>query len=95
MWGDMAKSVAQEVYNQGFIKDPAVEKLSLEDANKATPFGGWKWGMNSRGRAIRARKLFGWSPKGESIESLLPSIVKGEAADLGLAKGHAAQAAGQ
>ncbi len=95
LWGDMARSVAQEVFKQGFIKDSKVESLSLDDANNAIPFGGWKWGMNSRCRAIRARKLLGWSPTGESIGSLIPSIVKVEATDLGLVKGHAAEAAGQ
>lgn len=95
VWGEMAKKVAQEIYKQGFIKDPTVDKLSMEEANKTIPNGGRKWGFNSRCRAIRARKLLGWTPKGESIESLLPSIVEGEAARLGIKKGHAAVAAGE
>ncbi|KAF2100156.1 NAD(P)-binding protein [Rhizodiscina lignyota] len=95
LWGEMAEKVAQEVYKQGFIKDPTVAKLGMEEANNATPNGGRKWGLNSRCRATRGRKLLGWSPKGESIENLLPSIVKGEAVDLGLSKTHAAEAAGE
>lgn len=96
VWGEMQKKVADEVYKQGFIKSPEQEKLSsMKECDSFIVNGGRKWGLNSRCRAIRARKLFGWSPKGESIDSLLPSIVHGEAVDLGLVKGHAEKAAGQ
>ena len=50
--------------------------------------------MNSRGRAIRAKKLFGWEPKQKSLFELLPDIVDGEARELGKTKGYADQAAG-
>jgi len=93
-WGDMAKKITKEAHKQGLIKTADVENLNIEQANKITPNGGWKWGGNSRGRAIRARKLFGWEPTGDPIEKLLPSLVADEATKLGATKGHAVVAAG-
>lgn len=90
----MAKKIAAEVHKQGFIDSADVRSIDIEKANEITPNGGPKWGYNSRGRAIRANKLFGWTPKGESIEKLLPSLVKDEAMKLGLKAGHAVKAAG-
>jgi nucleoside-diphosphate-sugar epimerase len=93
-WGAMARKIGEEAYKQGFVKSPEVDSVSIEEGNELTPVGGWKWGFNSRCRAIRGRKLFGWEPAGESIESLLPSLVRDEAMKLGVVKGHAAQAGG-
>jgi len=90
----MAKKIAAEVHKQGFIDSADVQNLSVEECDKIKPFGGKKWGFNSRCRAIRARKLFGWTPKGESIEKLLPGLVKDEAVKLGKVEGHAKKAAG-
>lgn len=94
VWGDMAKKIAAEVHRQGLIDSADVRSIDIEKANEITPNGGSKWGYNSRCRAIRARKLFGWTPKGESIDKLLPSLVKDEAMKLGITAGHAAKAAG-
>lgn len=93
-WGDMAQKVAKEVQKQGYIETADLDRLTMEAADKEIDNGGKKWGLNSRCRAIRARKLFQWQPHGEGIETLLPSIVEQEAKDLGLWKGHAVKAAG-
>jgi hypothetical protein len=90
----MAKKIAAEAHKQGFLDSAEVKSISLEKANEITPNGGPKWGYNSRCRAIRAKKLFGWTPKGDSIDKLLPSLVKDEATKLGASTGHAAKAAG-
>jgi nucleoside-diphosphate-sugar epimerase len=94
VWGDMASKIAKEAKKQGLIKTDDVEQVSIEQANEITPNGGFKWGYNSRCKAIRARKLFGWNPTGDSIEKLLPALVTDEATKLGAIKGHAAVAAG-
>jgi hypothetical protein len=94
VWADMAKKIAAEVHKQGFIDSADVRSIDIEKANEITPSGGPKWAYNSRCRAIRARKLFGWTPKGESIDKLLPSLVKDEAMKLGITTGHAVKAAG-
>jgi hypothetical protein len=58
------------------------------------PNGGKKWGYNSRCKAIRANKLFGWKPTGESVDSFLPKIIDVEAKRAGVAKTHTQAAAG-
>jgi nucleoside-diphosphate-sugar epimerase len=94
VWGDMARKVAAEAHKQGYIESADVDEKSSEEADSIFTNGSKKWGLNSRCRAIRARKLLGWEPKGESIDSLLPSIVRQEAIDLGVQKTHAEKAAG-
>jgi nucleoside-diphosphate-sugar epimerase len=94
VWGDMYKKIAQQTKKQGYIDDDSLRTYTVEQGDEATPNGGKKWGYNSRCRAIRAKKLFGWKPTGESIESLLPRLVYEEAKKLGVAKTYAEKAAG-
>jgi len=94
VWGDMAKKIAEETKKQGYIESAELANWTVEQGDEATPNGGKKWGYNSRCRAVRARKLFGWTPKGESIEKLLPKLVDDEAKKLGVAKTHAEKASG-
>ena len=68
--------------------------MSPKEADKLVFHGSYLWGMNSRARAIRARKLFGWNPTQKPLFDLLPDIVDREARSSGLTTGHAAQAAG-
>ncbi|KAF2736931.1 NAD(P)-binding protein [Polyplosphaeria fusca] len=94
VWEDIAKGIAKAAFDKGLIKTVDVENVSPEEAEKLSSFGSYLWGMNSRCRAYRARKLLGWNPKQPKVESVLPTIVEGEAKELGLIKGHAEQAAG-
>jgi len=50
-------------------------------------------GTNSRCKAIRANKLFGWTPKQKSVFDLLPEIIDGEAKAMGRIRQHAEEAA--
>lgn len=50
-------------------------------------------GTNSRCKAIRANKLFGWTPKQKSVFDLLPDIIDGEAKAMGRIRQHAEEAA--
>jgi nucleoside-diphosphate-sugar epimerase len=94
VWGDMAKKIAKEAHKQGLIDTDEVDSLTIDQANEITDHGAYKWGYNSRCKAIRARKLFGWNPTAESVEKILPSLVTDEAKKLGVIKGHAVVAAG-
>lgn len=91
IWGEVSQAVAAAAHELGLIPSDEVEPLSAESANELTPYGSVVWGANSRCRAIRARKTLGWKPSGSSLKDEIPIIVKGEAARLGLLKGHAAQ----
>lgn len=67
--------------------------MNKDEADKLRAAGSYLWGTNSRSKAIRANKLFGWTPKQKSLSELLPGIVEDEAKQLGLIRGHAEEAA--
>jgi hypothetical protein len=94
VWGDVARAIVKAAKENKLIETDEIDSVSTEEADKLTPSGSYLWGMNSRARAIRAGKLLGWKPKQPSLFDLIPSIVVGEAKELGLAKGHAEVAAG-
>ena len=93
VWGDISKVVASAAHKQGFIPSEEVVAISPEQANELTHLGSLLWGANCRCKAIRARKLLGWSPKEQSMEAEIPDIIHSEAKRLGLLPGHAAQVA--
>ncbi len=94
VWGDISKGVASAAHKQGFLESDEVVTVTAEEADKLTPYGSMVWGANSRCKAIRARKLLGWSPKERSLMDELPDVVASEARRLGLVEGHAAKVAG-
>ncbi|KAF2755989.1 NAD(P)-binding protein [Pseudovirgaria hyperparasitica] len=95
LWGEVSEAIAKETAKRGFTKTDEVESIGSEEADKECVSGAFLWGTNSRCKAIRARKVLGWEPKGKSLWSEIPDIVDGEAKAVGMVKGHAALAAGQ
>lgn len=94
IWGEVSKLVASAAQQQGFISSDEVVSLSALEADKLSSHGSALWGANSRCRAIRARKLLGWSPTGTSLIDEIPLAVESEAKKLGLIQGHAALVGG-
>ncbi|KAF2228919.1 nucleoside-diphosphate-sugar epimerase [Viridothelium virens] len=94
LWADVAKEVAHEAHRQGLIKEDKIVSYAPEDVSKLHPYGPVVWGANSRGKAIRARKLLGWNPKDRSLLQTVSGAVDIEAKKKGLKPGHAAKAAG-
>lgn len=94
VWGHIAKAVASAAYKQGYIPTDEVKTLPNEEVDQLTPWGSCLFGANSRARAIRARKLLGWTPREKSIEDETPETVGAEAKRLGLVEGHAAKVSG-
>jgi nucleoside-diphosphate-sugar epimerase len=94
-WGDIGREIAKAAKKHGYIESDEVDRLSPDEVDKVMPNLQNGVGMNSRARAVRARKLLGWSPKQKSLVDVLPDIVDLEAKGLGIAKGHAAKAAGE
>jgi nucleoside-diphosphate-sugar epimerase len=84
VWGDIQRKVAEEAFAQKFIKSPEVDSLDDVQIKDINSIGIYAWGSNSRGHAIRARKLFGWDPKQPKLIDLIPEIVALEAKGLGL-----------
>ncbi|KAJ5562798.1 hypothetical protein N7535_002755 [Penicillium sp. DV-2018c] len=84
VWGDIQRAVAKAAYDKKLIDSPDVESLDGDQVTELHPYGIYAWGSNSRGTAIRARKLFGWSPQKPKLIDLVPEIVEVEAKALGL-----------
>lgn len=84
VWGDIQRAVAQDAFEQKYIKSPEVESLDGEQTTEVMSAGIYAWGSNSRGQSLRARKLFGWEPKQPKLIELIPEIVALEAKELGL-----------
>lgn len=84
VWGDVQRAVAKAAFEKKFISSPDVEPLPDAKVAELNPFGLYAWGTNSRGHAVRARKLLGWAPQKPSLLELIPHIVDVEAKDMGL-----------
>jgi len=77
VWTDLAKAIGQEAAKQGLIKaDPKSDSLTKDEALEQAGFEAVSWGLNSRGKAERARKHLGWAPSRNSIEHEVPTILK-------------------
>ncbi|KAJ9302782.1 hypothetical protein DTO271G3_156 [Paecilomyces variotii] len=85
VWGDVERAVAKVAYEKKLIDSPEVEQLNYDQVAALHSFGPYAWGTNSRGHAIRARKLFGWKPEQPTVLELIPEIVDVEAKAAGLA----------
>lgn len=90
-WGTISQLIASAAHKQGFLSSDEVVTVTIEEADQLHRYGAFIWATNSRCRAIRARKLLGWSPKGISLEGEIPDTLTREAKELGLVLGHAAQ----
>ncbi|PGH20345.1 hypothetical protein AJ80_03613 [Polytolypa hystricis UAMH7299] len=78
-WGDIQRAVAKVAFEQGFIKSSDVDVLDAMQTSAVDRSGPFLWGTNSRGQAIRGRKLLDWNPHRPSSFELLPDIVQSEA----------------
>ncbi|EKD21711.1 uncharacterized protein L3040_004934 [Drepanopeziza brunnea f. sp. 'multigermtubi'] len=94
VWGEVSKQVGEYAFKQGYIKEKSVKPMSPEEAKKVAGLEGASWGLNSKGFAKRARKYLGWSPKGKSLEEIIPDIVDAEAELQGIKKRHAEEVSG-
>lgn len=84
VWGDVEKAVAKAAHDKGWITSPDLDLLSDEEVTKQLAPGLYAWGSNSRGHAIRARKLLGWTPQKPTLFDIIPSIVEIQAHNLQL-----------
>lgn len=85
-WGELSAEIGQEAYKQGFLKvTPELRDWSINEAVKSSAgFEAASWGMNSRGKAKRARKVLGWKPQERSLSEEVPDIVRSKATKAGL-----------
>ncbi|KAJ5660468.1 hypothetical protein N7507_006919 [Penicillium longicatenatum] len=78
VWGELAQQTADVAAKLGYLPEAKAEPIDLESAKKYAGFESLSWGMNSRGRARRARELLGWKPSRPSLVAQLPTIVQSE-----------------
>ncbi|KAJ5528237.1 hypothetical protein N7513_012396 [Penicillium frequentans] len=78
VWGELAQQTADVAAKLGYLPEAKAESIDLENAKKYAGFESLSWGMNSRGRARRARELLGWKPSRPSLVAELPAIVQSE-----------------
>lgn len=78
VWGELAQQTADAAAKLGYLPEAKAESINLEDAKKYAGFESLSWGLNSRGRARRARELLGWKPSRPSLVAELPAIVQSE-----------------
>ena len=82
LWSDIAEKIAKDAKELGFVGSLNKRPLSREGAFRAAGFEAESWGLNSRGKAIRANKILGWKPSAPSLEDTIPEIVEQEHARL-------------
>ncbi|KAI1085636.1 NAD(P)-binding protein [Whalleya microplaca] len=86
VWGDLARAIAAKARELGFVdgvgkgEGEGVREFRLDrdEAIEIAGFEALSWGLNSRGRAERLRRVLGWKPVGKTLEEEIPEILKGE-----------------
>lgn len=74
-WTDLARLIAERAYAQHLISRPKEGALTVEAALEQAGFEAVSWGLNSRGKARRAKKHLGWIPSQPSLEDEVPTII--------------------
>lgn len=77
-WGDLSKLMGKYASEKGYISTAEIERMNEDEAFKLADFQALSWGLNSRARGLRAKKLLNWSPKEGSLEEEAPAIVDSE-----------------
>ncbi|KAI1378579.1 NAD(P)-binding protein [Hypoxylon crocopeplum] len=73
-WSDVSRWIADATAQQGLLPAPVTKEIDIP-----------MLGTSSRCVAARARKYFGWEPKGSSLKDEIPAGVAVEAKRLGMA----------
>lgn len=77
-WGALTKTIATSLHKAGALPSAEVDALGPDDLAEIPPFFALAAGKNSRGRASRARKVLGWSPKVQDFDETLRETVEVE-----------------
>ncbi|KAH7133813.1 hypothetical protein EDB81DRAFT_763092 [Dactylonectria macrodidyma] len=85
-YGDVASWITTEAWNQGFLKSTDVESVVWKDADKIWDYASLFWGTNSLTKAVRARQVLDWVPRGPSVADEIRGLVTEEAKALGVKK---------
>lgn len=79
VWGDLARAFGKRAESLGYVKEGVKEySLGKDEALEVAGFEAVSWGLNSRGKAERAREVLGWRPVKASIEEHVEEILEDE-----------------
>ena len=78
VWTELAERIAKEAEKARYVGRLEKQDLSKQAALDQAGFEAVSWGLNSRGKAKRARKVLGWKPTRPSIFEESVNIVKEE-----------------
>lgn len=85
VWGEVADWAAQEAAKKGYIEKAETKNLDVKEAEDMLGFQALSWGLNSKGKARRAKKFLGWEPTGESLKDHMKELIDSEAKLMGKA----------
>ena len=80
VWGELATFVGERAQALSFVGKLEKLTLSRSQALEQAGFEAESWGMNSRGKADRAKKILGWRPHQPSLENDVDEILRSEKA---------------
>jgi nucleoside-diphosphate-sugar epimerase len=78
LWADLARLMGQKAEELGMTGSLKEQQFDMASATEFAGFVAISWGVNSRCKAERARKLLGWAPSRLSVEDTVPEILRGE-----------------
>ncbi|KAK2025303.1 NAD(P)-binding protein [Colletotrichum zoysiae] len=84
VWSQVAKQIADEAHKQGYLPAPLTKEVTMKEALQCDGVSNNSWGLNSKSKAERARKYFGWEAKEKSLQEDIPELVSLEAKRLSL-----------
>nr|XP_036587517.1 uncharacterized protein CTRU02_02433 [Colletotrichum truncatum]KAF6798459.1 hypothetical protein CTRU02_02433 [Colletotrichum truncatum] len=84
VWSEVAKWIAEEAHKQGYLPAPLTKDITMKEALQSEGVSNNSWGLNSKSKAERARKYFGWEAKGKSLKDDVPELISLEAKRLHL-----------
>ncbi|KAH7114275.1 hypothetical protein B0J11DRAFT_131428 [Dendryphion nanum] len=83
-WKALAQGMGRKAKELGFVKSELKEQqLEKDEAVEVAGFEAVSWGLNSRGKSERARRVLGWEPSRPSIEEEIEGILRDEKERLG------------
>lgn len=79
VWGELAESIGRKAEEIGLVKKGLEKRpLGKDKAMEQAGFEAVSWGLNSRAKAERAKKLLSWDPSAPALQEEIPAILKQE-----------------
>ena len=78
VWGDVARAVGKKAVEMGLVASAEEKAFSKDQALETAGFEAISWGLNSRGRGLRAGKTRDWKPKMKGLYEEIPVILREE-----------------